>query len=74
VIATLCDHAQGNLRALMIMAGELLEVAAQRDARQIDETLFFETCGDEIGYLSVGASAPAICSSNWSTPATRRAP
>ena len=45
VIATLCDHAQGNLRALMIMAGELLEVAAQRDARQIDETLFFETCG-----------------------------
>ena len=25
VIATICDHAQGNLRALMIMAGELLE-------------------------------------------------
>ena len=45
VIATICDHAQGNLRALMIMAGELLAAAAQRDARQIDETLFFETCG-----------------------------
>ena len=44
VIATICDHAQGNLRALMIMAGDLLETAAQRDARQIDETLFFETC------------------------------
>jgi type II secretory pathway predicted ATPase ExeA len=44
VIATICDHAQGNLRALMIMAAELLELAAQRDARQIDETLFFETC------------------------------
>jgi general secretion pathway protein A len=44
VIAAICDHAQGNPRALMIMAGELLEVAAQRDARQIDETLFFETC------------------------------
>ena len=44
VIATICDHAQGNLRALMIMAGELLEAAAQRDARQIDETLFFEVC------------------------------
>jgi general secretion pathway protein A len=29
----------------MIMAGELLEVAAQREARQIDETLFFDTCG-----------------------------
>jgi hypothetical protein len=45
VIAAVCDHAQGNLRALMIMAGELLETAAQREARQIDETLFFETCG-----------------------------
>ena len=44
-IATICDHAQGNLRALMIMAVELLETAAQREARQIDETLFFETCG-----------------------------
>jgi general secretion pathway protein A len=28
----------------MIMAAELLELAAQREARQIDETLFFETC------------------------------
>ena len=45
VIAAICDHAQGNLRALMIMAGELLETAAQREARQIDETLFFETSG-----------------------------
>jgi general secretion pathway protein A len=43
LIATLCDHAQGNLRALMNMAGELLVVAAQREARQIDEQLFFET-------------------------------
>ena len=44
VIAALCDHAQGNLRALMIMADELLVAAAQREARQIDETLFFEVC------------------------------
>jgi type II secretory pathway predicted ATPase ExeA len=44
VIAALCDHAQGNPRALMIMAAELLEVAARREARQIDETLFFEVC------------------------------
>jgi type II secretory pathway predicted ATPase ExeA len=44
LIATICDHAQGNPRALMIMAGELLASAAQREARQIDETLFFETC------------------------------
>ena len=44
LIATLCDHAQGNPRALMNMAGELLAAAAERDARQIDEKLFFETC------------------------------
>lgn len=44
LIATLCDHAQGNPRALMIMAGELLAVAAHREAQQIDEALFFETC------------------------------
>lgn len=43
LIATLCDHAQGNLRALMNMAGELLAIAAQREARQIDEKLFLET-------------------------------
>jgi len=42
VIATVCDHAQGNLRALMNMAGELLALAAQREAPQIDEKLFFE--------------------------------
>jgi type II secretory pathway predicted ATPase ExeA len=43
LVNTLCDHAQGNLRALMNMAGELLVLAAQREARQIDEQLFFET-------------------------------
>lgn len=44
LIASICDHAQGNPRALMNMAGELLAVAAQREARQIDEKLFLETC------------------------------
>ena len=44
LIATLCDHAQGNPRALMNIAGELLAVAAQCEARQIDEKLFLETC------------------------------
>jgi type II secretory pathway predicted ATPase ExeA len=43
LIATLSDHAQGNLRALMNMAGELLVLAAQREARHIDEQLFLET-------------------------------
>jgi hypothetical protein len=42
LIATLSDHAQGNPRALMNLAGELLALAAQREARQIDEKLFFE--------------------------------
>jgi type II secretory pathway predicted ATPase ExeA len=44
LIATVCDHAQGNPRALMNIAGELLAVAAQREARQIDEKLFLEIC------------------------------
>lgn len=46
VVAALCDHAQGNMRALMIMADELLAAAAQREAREIDEGLFFEICAD----------------------------
>jgi len=29
----------------VICSSELLETAVQREARQIDETLFFETCG-----------------------------
>ena len=40
---TLCDHAAGNYRALMNMAGELLAVGAQREARNLDEKLFLET-------------------------------
>ena len=44
LIATLADHAQGNPRALMNIAGELLSVAAQREARQVDEKLFLELC------------------------------
>jgi type II secretory pathway predicted ATPase ExeA len=42
LIALLADHAQGNHRALMNMASELLAIAAQREARQIDEQLFLE--------------------------------
>ena len=58
VIATLCDHAQGNPRTLMIMAGELLAAAVQREAHQIDEALFFETC--------------AVATASDTRPATRR--
>src|SRR6516162_1303671 len=43
LVSALCDHAQGNLRALMNMGNELLSIAAEREARQIDEKLFLET-------------------------------
>jgi general secretion pathway protein A len=43
LINVLADHSQGNVRALMNMAGELLSIAAEREARQIDEKLFLET-------------------------------
>ena len=46
--AALTDHAQGNLRALMNIAGELLAVAAEREVRQIDEKLFLETCAPPV--------------------------
>jgi general secretion pathway protein A len=44
VIAVLADHAQGNLRSLMIMADELLAAAAERQAERIDEALLFDAC------------------------------
>jgi type II secretory pathway predicted ATPase ExeA len=43
LVTTLCDHAAGNYRALMTMAGDLLAAGAQREAKQLDEKLFFET-------------------------------
>jgi general secretion pathway protein A len=58
LIATLCDHAQGNLRALMNMAGELLAVAAQQEARQIDEKLFLETCSLPAETKAAGRRSP----------------
>ena len=39
---TLCEHAAGNYRTLCIMAAELLAAAAQREAPELDEKLFFE--------------------------------
>jgi hypothetical protein len=41
-MATLSEHAAGNPRALMTMAGELLAAGAQREARQLDEKLYLE--------------------------------
>ena len=42
LMQTLCEHAMGNYRALCIMAGELLAVAAQQDRQQLDEQVYFE--------------------------------
>ncbi len=42
LITTLCEHAAGNPRALMTMAGELLTEGAKREARQLDEKLYLE--------------------------------
>lgn len=39
---TLIEHAAGNFRVLMTMAGELLMIACERNLPQIDEKLFFE--------------------------------
>ena len=54
LMSALCDHAQGNLRALMIMAGELLSIAAEREARQIDEKLFLEIYAQPVPEKVVG--------------------
>jgi hypothetical protein len=39
---TLCEHAAGNYRTLMNLAGDLLAAGAQREARSLDEKLFLE--------------------------------
>jgi len=42
VIATMADHACGNLRLLMNMGNELLAAAVEAEKRQIDAKLFFD--------------------------------
>jgi type II secretory pathway predicted ATPase ExeA len=39
---TLCDHAAGNYRILVSMAGELLMTAAQRELTTLDEKLYLQ--------------------------------
>jgi general secretion pathway protein A len=39
---TLCDHAVGNYRILMTLAGELLTAAARRDLAVLDEKLYLD--------------------------------
>jgi type II secretory pathway predicted ATPase ExeA len=42
LIATLAEHAAGNLRVLHGIAADLLVEAAQREAKQLDEKLYLE--------------------------------
>lgn len=42
LMATLVDHAAGNYRVLMTMAGEMLDAAVQREAKHLDEKLYFD--------------------------------
>ena len=39
---TLCDHAAGNYRILMTLAGEMLGVAVRKDLAVLDEKLYLE--------------------------------
>ena len=43
LVTTLCEHAAGNYRTLMTMASDLLVTGAQREGKQLDEKLFFDT-------------------------------
>lgn len=43
LVSTLCEHAAGNYRALMMMAGEILAAGAEREVEKLDEKLFFDT-------------------------------
>lgn len=42
LLDTLCDHALGNYRSLLLMADELLAHAVRREAEVLDEKLYFE--------------------------------
>ncbi len=42
LMATLTEHAAGNLRVLATMANELLALAASREIAQLDQKLYLE--------------------------------
>jgi type II secretory pathway predicted ATPase ExeA len=59
LMATLCDHAMGNPRVLVQMAGDLLTAAAEREAAQIDEKLYFEVFAPSPAKARRPAAVPA---------------
>lgn len=48
VMATLAEHAAGNLRVLMGLGDDLLAAASERQADSIDEKLFFDVYGQAV--------------------------
>ncbi len=42
LVDTLCEHAMGNYRLLASLAADLLAAGAERQATQLDESLYFE--------------------------------
>jgi len=54
LIKTMAEHAMGNVRAMMMLGNELLANGAQRQARQLDEDLFFEVFKESIKKKRVG--------------------
>ena len=59
LVSTLCDHAAGNLRVLMTMAGDLLAAAAQRELGKLDEKLYFEVFAPSDRHADEGRAAKA---------------
>ncbi len=59
LMGTLCDHALGNYRALMTMAGDLLAAAVQREQTQLDEKLYFDVFSQTTGGQAKAAPTPA---------------
>jgi general secretion pathway protein A len=47
LIATLCEHASGNLRLLVNMANDLLAAASHQEREIIDEKLYFEVFAND---------------------------
>ena len=56
---TLVEHAAGNFRTLMTMAGELLMAGVAREAAQLDEKLYFEVYPPPSNRREARAAVPA---------------
>jgi len=57
LMTTLCEHAAGNYRILMTMAGEILDAAVQQEAQQLDEKLYFDVFAVPAGPERAGLKA-----------------